>query len=585
VLVTVRGEERDHDRGVQGVSDLAGVRREQTLLAFEMVGRRYHATPWGSHVNEGLVEWPPSPWRLLRALVATGFGRLGWTAVEGSARELLHLLGSVLPSYWLPEASSAHTRHYMPIGGGKTTKVLDTFVRLPDGDQTIWVRYPTGLPDASRELLRKLAASLGYLGRAESWVVGRLVESGEEAPLSGWIEPGTRPPAEGHERVETLALDHPEEYAAWRQSYIARAKEALETRERAKADAKGKAFKALPKKDLERIEQALPVDTVSALLQDTGTLRREGWSQPPGTRFVSYYRRADALVPRVAPVLRSVRETPPTAVLLAIASDTKNADLLPSIRNVARFMDRIHETLARSLGDLGLADADWLTGKRSGEPIVGHRHLALLPVRKRGAERFPDDMGSAKFDHVLAVCPMGFSREALAALHVTKRTYSKDLPTLYLTVVGEGEPALFDGGVSLAREATVFRSVTPFVPCWHLKQRGNGALLAQVQRELSNRSLPPASKVEIETRGSHGFQSVESVVLGKYAGDLRVRVGDRDDELSLRFRHVRRERGERRAPMNVGLSLRLTFEQPLRGPVALGFGSHFGLGLFEPEGP
>jgi CRISPR-associated protein Csb2 len=36
--------------------------------------------------------------------------------------------------------------------------------------------------------------------------------------------------------------------------------------------------------------------------------------------------------------------------------------------------------------------------------------------------------------------------------------------------------------------------------------------------------------------------------------------------------------------MNVGLSLRLTFEQPVRGPIALGFGSHFGLGLFEPEG-
>lgn len=31
---------------------------------------RYHATPWDRHVNEGAVEWPPSPWRLLRSLVA-----------------------------------------------------------------------------------------------------------------------------------------------------------------------------------------------------------------------------------------------------------------------------------------------------------------------------------------------------------------------------------------------------------------------------------------------------------------------------------------------------------------------------------
>ena len=31
---------------------------------------RFHATPWGRHVNEGAPEWPPSPWRLLRALLA-----------------------------------------------------------------------------------------------------------------------------------------------------------------------------------------------------------------------------------------------------------------------------------------------------------------------------------------------------------------------------------------------------------------------------------------------------------------------------------------------------------------------------------
>ena len=29
---------------------------------------RYHATAWGHHVNEGVPEWPPSPYRLVRAL-------------------------------------------------------------------------------------------------------------------------------------------------------------------------------------------------------------------------------------------------------------------------------------------------------------------------------------------------------------------------------------------------------------------------------------------------------------------------------------------------------------------------------------
>ena len=42
-----------------------------TTLAIRFPLRRYHANPWDRAVNEGASEWPPSPWRLLRALVAT----------------------------------------------------------------------------------------------------------------------------------------------------------------------------------------------------------------------------------------------------------------------------------------------------------------------------------------------------------------------------------------------------------------------------------------------------------------------------------------------------------------------------------
>ena len=40
-------------------------------LSIRFPAGRFHATPWGRHVNEEAPEWPPSPWRLLRALVAT----------------------------------------------------------------------------------------------------------------------------------------------------------------------------------------------------------------------------------------------------------------------------------------------------------------------------------------------------------------------------------------------------------------------------------------------------------------------------------------------------------------------------------
>jgi len=106
-------------------------------LFMRFPGRRYHATPWGHHVNEGLIEWPPSPWRLLRALIATGYTTAGWSE-EGppaEARALIEKLATVLPSYGLPEASGAHSRHYMPLarfknGREETTLVFDTWAQV-----------------------------------------------------------------------------------------------------------------------------------------------------------------------------------------------------------------------------------------------------------------------------------------------------------------------------------------------------------------------------------------------------------------------------------------------------------------------
>jgi CRISPR-associated protein Csb2 len=39
-------------------------------LNFRFPAGRYHATPWGRHVNEAALAWPPEPVRILRALIA-----------------------------------------------------------------------------------------------------------------------------------------------------------------------------------------------------------------------------------------------------------------------------------------------------------------------------------------------------------------------------------------------------------------------------------------------------------------------------------------------------------------------------------
>ena len=104
------------------------------LIELRFPAGRFHATPWGRHVNEGAVEWPPSPWRMLRALIATWHLKTTREeAPEQVMRTLLENLAEHPAAYQLPTASLGHTRHYMPIIEGrkqKTTKVFDTFIHV-----------------------------------------------------------------------------------------------------------------------------------------------------------------------------------------------------------------------------------------------------------------------------------------------------------------------------------------------------------------------------------------------------------------------------------------------------------------------
>src|SRR5260370_15398404 len=133
---------------------------------------RSHATPWGHHVNEGLPEWPPSPWRLLRALVATWKRKLPVDLLL--QRELPGVLAELArhaPQFHLPAATLGHTRHYMPWfkkGPDDKTLVFDAFVCLAPDAEVVF-HWPDAIlsADATHALARVLD-SLGYFVRAES---------------------------------------------------------------------------------------------------------------------------------------------------------------------------------------------------------------------------------------------------------------------------------------------------------------------------------------------------------------------------------------------------------------------------------
>src|ERR1700749_5156058 len=82
------------------------------LIELTFPAGRYPATAWGRHVNEGVAEWPPSPYRLVRALYDAWKSKPP-TWEEPRVQRLLSALSSGAPSYFLPPAAASHTRSFL----------------------------------------------------------------------------------------------------------------------------------------------------------------------------------------------------------------------------------------------------------------------------------------------------------------------------------------------------------------------------------------------------------------------------------------------------------------------------------------
>ena len=120
----------------------------------------------------------------------------------------------------------------------------------------------------------------------------------------------------------------------------------------------------------------------------------------------------------------------------------------------------------------------------------------------------------------------------------------------------------------LLQASTVWRSVTPYLHPWYLsktEQRSapatQTAIEEQIRKEWSQRTGTPV--------GIERIEFAEQIEVGRGGRKLRP----------LQFHRFRRKRGLVQ-PDTLGRAVTLHFATPVRGPVALGFGCHFGLGLF-----
>lgn len=489
-------------------------------LAFTFPAGRYHATPWDRHVNEGAVAWPPEPWRILRALIATWHHKLKHDGrhSEDTLGALIESLSTELPEYTLPAACHSHTRHYMPqFAAGKTSLIFDAFTAV-DREAPLGVAWPeVNLPNDQRALLDDLLAVMGYLGRAESWVEAKVVDTA--------TPPNCRP---GDIALDTQTGELKGELVTLYAPLPAADYQAL--RDRFLTDRKAQ----------KKLGPTLPASLLDALSVETADLRKLGWSQAPAARKVSYLRPVDALRPK--PVVR--RGQAPAVVAVNFILDGKP---LPRVEDSLRIGELMR---IATMGQCKLA-----FGEGSIPPIFSghnlpagnrHRHAFYLPW---------DSNNDGRLDRILVYVPDGMNDAEQRILVKVRKLWDRSGSEWRLVLEGSGSPAVAS---ALAHASATWESTTPYLHPWHAKK--NFSIEDQIRRECRERGIPEPVSVEF-------FDEVD--------------VGKNHKRRPIHFQRFRSRRGLSQ-PDRLGSFWRLTFPEPIEGPLALGFACHYGLGLFSP---
>jgi CRISPR-associated protein Csb2 len=391
--------------------------------------------------------------------------------------------------------------------------------------------------EASRALAL-LCERLGYFGRAESLVDARVVPADPDFRPNAWaLPPGERIPP-GFELVRLLAPLSATDYAKWTAGQPAASPPRRTKIERPQA--------------INATAARVPADLFEALHADTGKLQAAGWTLPPGSRFVDYVRPAHCFDPV------SGRPPRPPAKLPTVARFAVSSAVLPRLTRAVSVAERIHQSLVKFSDQ-----APVFTGKEDGQPLQGHRHAFVL-CEAHG----PRDA----ITHVTVHAPMGFDNAARQALETLSGSgvWGHGGHDLQLVLLGLGDGDTFADCQPFSA-SKVWRSLTPFVSTRHPKTHRDG------RPKLDAEGWPigsPAHDLRRLLEDVHHPLPVKMETLDTIpVGSRRLRP--------LEFQ-TQRSHGDGLRGNQAGTAFKLTFAEPVRGPLALGYGAHFGLGLFVP---
>lgn len=557
-------------------------------ISVKFLAGRYHATPWGRHVNEGAVEWPPSPWRILRALVAT-WKRTLPDLPQDEVEPILRALAAP-PEFALPPASTGHTRHYMPWfkkGPDDRTLVFDTFVAV-SREAALLVRWPSAsLDDVQRVTLALILANLNTLGRSESWCQATLLNADDAARIPEHQLLVSAPLNDNRPRddAEIVRLLCPDAINAFDDKHVVTVT--------TKTAGRGKSKQTIEVRDT-------TCDPAWNLCMETLQLHKERWSDPPGSRWVQYVRPRDCF--RIEPAARPRRRSrarPPIQVaryaldstVLPLATET-----LPVAEAARRALMSIYGRITEHNGVRGRSTV--LSGKNErGRPLTGHRHAYYLPT---------DEDGDGRLDHLTVFACDGLANDERRALDRLRRLNTgrkgEERHPLRLLLLGMGaldeycpseqmtytpaELALLGMGALKGYcpgplgKSKVWVSATPYIATRHAKTRG---------RDRIDTACPQTRAAFLAADLREQVRAVRPDI-ASLAGNVRIeplfdggtfKIADRWSPIQFkRFRSKPGDDGGRR----LAGAFRLTFTLVLNGPLVLGWSCHFGMGLFVPIG-
>ncbi len=522
-------------------------------FAFRFPAGRYHATPWGRHANEADTAWPPEPARILRALIATWWRKADRERFPKPMLDgLVDALAAELPVYRLPPAVHTHIRAFMPAPTEKKL-IFDAFLRFDRRAEMIVAWSGVTLTPEQRALAAHLLARIGYLGRAESWTEARIADDWD-----GEVNACAR------SRTDQAAFDSvPADVAASLTPV-----EWDERRATLMAD-----LDDMPKGKRQALAATLPEHLADALAVDSGQWQQAGWSSPPPMRQIVYDRPAVGPLPthqpRRAPIKRGQPGKPEAARFLLAGRPPPRIEDTLRIAEIAR--------LALIRREEGVDTPRELLGRDGHGPLRDdpeHAHAFYLPE---------DADGDGLIDHLIVYCRLGFSAEARRRLDRLSRLWlahgradeegERGRKEWRLALEDIAAPSAFPTSAVLAT-ARAWRSATPYLKARFDKRRPNSfaALIESYRIQITSewrRRFPGIGLPDIQPITDPGNADRFATTLGQSGRTCST----------LAFTRTR-SRKRASQPDACGGFFELAFEEPVSGPVAIGWGCHFGLGLF-----